>query len=120
MDPQNLKVIKQGPIPKNLHDLISFLGMCSYYRRFIEKISLLAGSLHDLTKKKVKYQWTSLQQEPFDTLKEKLTSQLVLIFHDLSKPFEIHCDACGDCLGAIFLQDGHAIAYESCSLHEQE
>ena len=52
--------------------------------------------------------------------------QPVLILLDLSKPFEIHCDGYGDCLGVILLQgvvllqDGHAIAYEICQLHEKE
>ena len=47
-------------------------------------------------------------------------SQPVLILLDLSKPIEIQCDACGDCLGVVLLQEGHDIAYESCELHEQE
>ena len=45
-------------------------------------------------------------------LKEKLMSQPMLILSNLSKPFEIQCDACGNCLGAIILQDSHAIPYE--------
>ena len=48
MDPEKLKVIDEWPQPKNLHEVRSFLGMCSYYRRFIEKFSIIAGPLHDL------------------------------------------------------------------------
>ena len=55
MDPTNIEVIKGWLIPMNLHELRSFIGMCAYYRRFIEKFSFLAGPLHDLTKKNVKY-----------------------------------------------------------------
>ena len=51
MDPEKLKVIKEWPQPKNLHELRSFIGMCAYYRRFIEKFSVIVGPLHDLTKK---------------------------------------------------------------------
>ncbi|MCO5610884.1 hypothetical protein L7F22_065126 [Adiantum nelumboides] len=51
MDPEKLKVIEEWPQPKNLHELRSFIGMCAYYRRFIEKFSVIAGPLHDLTKK---------------------------------------------------------------------
>ncbi|MCO5561295.1 hypothetical protein L7F22_014916 [Adiantum nelumboides] len=120
MDPSKLEVIKEWPNPRNLHELRSFIGMCAYYRRFIEKFSLIAGPLHDLTKKNVKYVWTEGKQEAFDKLKQKLTSQPVLVLPDLSKPFEVQCDACGDCLGAVLLQEGHAIAYESRRLSSDE
>ena len=53
MDPEKLKVIDEWPVPKNLHEVRSFIGMCSYYRRFIAKFSIIASPLHDLTKKKV-------------------------------------------------------------------
>ncbi|MCO5595305.1 hypothetical protein L7F22_049346 [Adiantum nelumboides] len=43
-------------------------------------------------------------------LKQKLISQPVLILVDLTKPFDVQCDACGDCLGAVLLQEGHALA----------
>ncbi|MCO5604146.1 hypothetical protein L7F22_058306 [Adiantum nelumboides] len=120
MDPSKLEVIKEWPNPRNLHELRSFIGMCAYYRCFIEKFSLIAGPLHDLTKKNVKYVWIEGKQEAFDKLKQKLTSQPVLVLPDLSKPFEVQCDACGDCLGAVLLQEGHTIAYESRRLSSDE
>ena len=55
MDPAKLEVINGWPIPRNLHELRSFIDMCAYYRRFIEKFSFLAGPLHDFIKKNVKY-----------------------------------------------------------------
>ncbi|MCO5567216.1 hypothetical protein L7F22_020905 [Adiantum nelumboides] len=94
--------------------------MCSYYRRFIAKFSAIAGPLHDLTKKNIKYVWTDKERKAFTTLKVRLTSQPVLELPDLFKPFEVHCDASGDCLGAVLLQEGHAIAYESRRLHSDE
>ncbi|MCO5603376.1 hypothetical protein L7F22_057526 [Adiantum nelumboides] len=110
MDPAKLEVIKDWPNPRNLHEVTSF----------IEKFSLIAGPLHDLTKKNDKYVWTEKRQQAFDTLKQKLMSQPVLALPDLSKPFEVQCDACGDCLGAVLLQEGHVIAYESCRLSSYE
>ena len=47
-------------------------------------------------------------------------SESLLKFLDLSKPFEVNYDARGDSLGAILLQDGHPIAYESQRLNDQE
>ena len=54
MDPEKLKVIEDWPVPKNLHAVRSFIGMCSYYRRFVAKFSVIAEPLHDLAEKKVK------------------------------------------------------------------
>ena len=47
MDLEKLKIINEWPIPTNLHELRSFIGMCSYYRCFIEKFSMLAD--HSMT-----------------------------------------------------------------------
>ena len=75
MDPEKLEVINGWPEPRNLHELRSFIGICAYYRCFIEKFSFIAGPLHDLTKKKVKYEWTAKEQKAFEMLKQRLTSQ---------------------------------------------
>ena len=122
MDPEKLKVIvDEWPTPKNLHEVRSFIGLCSYYRRFIQGFSILDGPLHELTKKKVKYQWTTKEDNAFKTLKEKLMTRPLLIIPDLKKPFEVQCDACGgESLGAVLLQEGHPVAYESRRLNSQE
>ncbi|MCO5586475.1 hypothetical protein L7F22_040415 [Adiantum nelumboides] len=120
MDPEKLRVIEEWPEPCNVHELRSFLGMCSYYRRFIRDFSRIAGPLHDLTKKKVKYVWTPKENTAFMQLKAKLMTQPLLVLPDLKKPFEVHCDACGDSIGAVLSQEGHPIAYESRRLNSQE
>ena len=121
MDPSKLEVINGWPIPRNLQELRSFICMCAYYRRFIEKFSFLARPLHVSTKNNVRNVWTAKENASFKKLKAKLITQPVLILRDLSKPFEVHqCDACGHCFGAVLLQEGHAIAYESRRLNDQE
>ena len=59
MDPKKFKVIKEWPIPKNIHELRSFIGMCAYYRLFIANFSFIAGPLHDLTKNNVSFVWNN-------------------------------------------------------------
>ena len=120
MDPDKLKIIQEWPQPLNLHELRSFIGMCSYYRRFIEKFSIISGPLHDLTKKKVKFQWTARENEAFNELKQRLMSGPLLVLPDLKKTFEVHCDASGDSLGVVLSQEGHPIADESRRLQPQE
>ncbi len=120
MDLEKLKVIDEWPVPKNLHKVRSFIGMCSYYRRFIAKFSIIAGPLHDLTTKKVKFQWTLKEHTAFITLKQRLMLQPLLKLPDLEKTFEVHCDASGDSIGAVHSQEVQPIAYESRRLHTEE
>ncbi|MCO5566599.1 hypothetical protein L7F22_020276 [Adiantum nelumboides] len=56
------------------------------------------GPLYDLSKKKVKYVCNEKERKAFTKLNKRLKSQSVLVLADLSKPFEVHCDASGDCL----------------------
>ena len=58
----------------------------------------MARPLHDMTKKGVKFQWSARQEETFQELKKCLMKKPPLILPYLKKPFEIHYDACGDCL----------------------
>ena len=121
MDLKKLKVIKEWPIlTNNLHEVRRFIGMYSYYTRFIAKFSIMAGPLHDLTKKKVKFQQTLKENEAFITLKQILMTQPFLKLLDLEKTFEVHCDASNDSIGTVLLQEGQPIAYESHNLHEEE
>ena len=69
---------------------------------------MIVGPLHELTKNKVKFQWLNKEERSFKTLKSKLLSESLLKLLDLSKPFEVHYDACGDSLVAFLL-----LAYES-------
>ena len=87
--------------------------MCSYYRRFIEKFSIIAGPLHNLTKKRVKFQWTAKENAAFNELKKRLMYGPLLILLDLKKTFEVHYDASGDNLGVVLSQEVNPIAYES-------
>ena len=73
MDPKKIKIIQKWPQLKNLHELRSFIGMCCYYRRFKDNSTITIGlTLHDLTKKQAKFQWTTRQNSAFNELKQRL------------------------------------------------
>jgi hypothetical protein len=57
-DKAKTKVIEDFPTPQNVKQLKSFLGLMSYYRRFIPRFSTIASPLHQLLKKDAKYEWT--------------------------------------------------------------
>ena len=69
--------------------------------------------MHDLTKKKVKFQWTAKENEAFNELKKRLMSGPLLVLPYLKITFEVHCDSSSDSLGTVLSQEEHPIAYES-------
>ncbi|MCO5558354.1 hypothetical protein L7F22_011935 [Adiantum nelumboides] len=82
-------------------------------RRYVQKFAETTTPLHMLTQKGVPFSWGATEVTAFQTLKDKLTTEPVLILPDLQKSFEVCCDACGHSLGAVLMQEGRVIAYES-------
>ena len=124
-DSKKLAAVEQYPPPTDLKTLRSFLGLASYYRRFVPNFAKVAGPLHVLTKKNVPFLWTPQCQVAFKNIKELLTSVPVLAFPCFDKPFILETDASGTGLGAVLAQrqDDNTIrpiAYASRSLQAHE
>jgi hypothetical protein len=66
-----------------------------------------------LLEKDAKFKWSPQCEETFLTLKKLLITASVLAQLNIEKPFDVYCDASGTGIGAILMQDGHAIAYAS-------
>lgn len=96
--------IKHFPIPKNLRDVQSFLGLAGYFRKFIKNFSLLAKPLSDLTKKDTPFIFGFDQQCAFSSLKEMLISEPILKLFNPSLQTELHTDASSYGYGACLLQ----------------
>ncbi|WVZ51850.1 hypothetical protein U9M48_002953 [Paspalum notatum var. saurae] len=91
-----------------------------YYRRFIKDFSKIAKPMTALTQKNAKFAWSPKCDEAFGTLKKLLTSAPVLAQPDITKPFDVYCDASGSGLGCVLMQEGRVIAYASCQLRKHE
>ncbi|WVZ80100.1 hypothetical protein U9M48_027604, partial [Paspalum notatum var. saurae] len=98
----------------------SFLGLAGYYRRFIKDFSKIAKPMTSLTKKNVKFIWSPKCEEGFQELKKLLTTAPVLAQPDVTKPFDVYCDASGQGLGCVLMQEGRVIAYASRQLRKHE
>ena len=86
-DPEKIRAVKEFPVPHNIKTLRSFLGLASYYRRFVPNFSVVARPLHALTKKEAPFDWTESCQKSFETLKEFLTTSPILVLPDFKKDF---------------------------------
>jgi hypothetical protein len=120
VDPAKVKEIMEWRVPTTVTKIRSFLGLAGYYRRFIEGFSKIAKPMTSLLEKGREFKWDEKCQESFDQLKERLMSPPVLIMPDLQKGFDIYCDACGQGLGCVLMQEGHVIAYASRQLRKHE
>ena len=136
-NPEKVAKIKDWPTPKTPKEVHSFVGLASYYRRFIPNFAKRAGPLHTLIvpasfKQKIRrgemkkndlpeFQWTPACQEGFDQLKKALTEAPILAYPDYSKLFILETDASLKGLGAVLSQKGNdneirVISYTSRSL----
>uniref|UniRef100_A0A3B3RSX8 Reverse transcriptase RNase H-like domain-containing protein n=1 Tax=Paramormyrops kingsleyae TaxID=1676925 RepID=A0A3B3RSX8_9TELE len=120
-DPAKVTAVKEWPEPANIRQLRSFLGLASYYRRFVQDFATIASPLHRLTQKGQAFVWDSDCERAFATLRAALTSAPVLGFPDPKETFVLDTDASDVELGAVLSQvGGHVIGYFSRSLSRAE
>ena len=104
-DPKKLEAIREWPRPTSVKQVRSFLDLASYYRKFLKSFSTIASPLHALTKKNVKFAWDENCELAFQTLKEKLSSDpVVLSYPNNEGTFVLDTDAslCG--IGGVLSQ----------------
>jgi hypothetical protein len=111
IDPSKIDVIVNWLEPKSVTKIWSFLGAVQYWRRFISNFSFIESLLHALTSVKNTFQWGGKKQKDFDTLKEKISTALVLTLSNLQQPFEIETDAIRYAMGAVLMQYRNPICY---------
>jgi hypothetical protein len=120
VDLKKVAAILDWKAPKDVRGFKSFIGMADYYRRFIEGFSKIARPMTTLLAKKVEFKWTPACQKSFETLKEKLTTTLILILPEVHKPFSVYCDASYTGLGCVLMQEGRVVTYSSRQLKIHE
>ena len=103
-DPAKVAAVRDWPTPANLRELRSFLGLATYYRRFVKQFSQIAAPLHELTKKGLRWHWTPECEEAFKELKQALIAAPVLPYPDPSIPYILDTDASQEGLGAVLSQ----------------
>jgi hypothetical protein len=103
-DPDKVKIAKDWPRPRSLHEVRWFLGLASYYRRFVAQFADIAGPLHLLTNKRQPFVWGEAQEEAFRSLKRLLTSTPVLASPIDDAGYVLDTDASSTGLGNVLHQ----------------
>ena len=124
-DPAKTDTVQKWPTPTSPKELQQFLGLASYYRRFIRNFATIAKPLHRLTEKTAEFHWTAQCQDAFEELRSRLVSAPILAFPDHRKQFILDTDASDTGVGGVLSQldcDGQerVISYASRVLSKAE
>ena len=125
MDPAKIAGMDTWLIPKNVTEVWKILGFLNFYCPFIWGFAQIARPLHKLTCKDEEWHWGQEEQDVFDTLKGRVTAELVLAHAMLDDQFELEVDTSGYAVGAVLLQQKednkkHPIGYYSAMLNEAQ
>ena len=101
---QKVAAVRESLQPRDVRTLCSFLGLASYYRRFMAGFSVVANPLFALTMKDREFIWSPACEEGFQKLKGLLIEAPVLAFPEFDRGFHLVTDASGVGLGAVLAQ----------------
>ena len=122
--PEKISRIVNYPVPRNLKQLRRFLGMASWYTKFLKDFATLAEPLTRLTKKDRRYEWTDEQHEAFDHIQAFVASAPILSRPNFEEQFVLQTDASDTGIGAVLFQiiDGEerVLEFASCMLSSAE
>lgn len=125
-DPSKIEAVANWETPHSVTEVRSFLGLASYYRRFIKGFASIASPMTALTEQDRAFEWTEECQSAFETLKKKLMSAPILAYPstDVADRFILDTDASERGIGAVLSQqqDGveRVIAYASKTLNQAQ
>lgn len=103
-NPDKISAVMNWPVPSSVSEVRSFIGLASYYRRFINNFSNVAYPLTCLTQKNKKFEWSEECQNAFNTLKHLLTTAPVLSYPSTTDKFILDTDASAYGVGAVLSQ----------------
>lgn len=92
------------PRPTNVHGIRQFIGLASYFRKFIKNFAMIARPLTNMLQKSTDWRWEAAEESSFETLKETLANRPLLALYDGEAPIEVNTDASKIGLGAMLLQ----------------
>jgi len=104
IEQEKIKAVKEWKTLTKVKDMESFLRFANFYRRFIQNFSHTAKQLNELKGKK-EWKWEEEHQRAFKELKEKITSQHVLVLPRREGKFRVETDASGHAIGGVLSQE---------------
>uniref|UniRef100_A0A6M2DDL8 RNA-directed DNA polymerase n=1 Tax=Xenopsylla cheopis TaxID=163159 RepID=A0A6M2DDL8_XENCH len=103
-NPGKIRALTSLPPPSTVVQLRQFIGLASYFRKFIPKFSQILKPLYTLTSCKSVFNWTCKCENIRQTIINTLTNEPVLMIFNPSFPIELHTDASSEGYGAVLMQ----------------
>jgi hypothetical protein len=89
VNPSKVQSVLNWQVPTNMKEIRGFLGMASYYQRFVEGFSKIVGPMTKLLRKNTPFEWTEKCEEIFQELKKRLTTAPILAVPETGKDYTV-------------------------------
>ena len=125
MEKEKVQGVIEWPVLKGMKDVQNFLGLANYYRWFVKDFAKIVRLLHEMTRKENKWNWGEKQQKAFEELKERFTTEPILVTPDLDKEMRVEVDTSDFTTGEVLLmkcedEKWRPVTYISKSLNKAE
>ena len=98
---RKLEAILKAPIPRNVQQLRSLLGLVNYYRKFVPNLASVLHPLNQLLRQDVRWNWTPACNKSLSIVKKKLVDSTLLVDYDSQLPLRLASDASAYGIGAV-------------------
>uniref|UniRef100_A0A183C855 RNA-directed DNA polymerase n=1 Tax=Globodera pallida TaxID=36090 RepID=A0A183C855_GLOPA len=100
-DPSKVSAIADMPIPSEVNELRSYLGMVNYYQEFVRNFRFIRQPLDELLRKDKPWNWSNKCQDAFNKINAALQSDLALTHYDPALPITVAADASEHGIGGV-------------------
>jgi len=101
MEKEKVQGVIKWPVPRSVKNMQKFLELVNYYRWFVKDFAKIAKLLHEMTRKETKWNWGERQQKAFEELKERFTTEPVLVIPDLNREMRVEADMSDFAMGEV-------------------
>jgi len=103
MEKEKVQGVIKWPVLRNVKNVQKVLGLANYYRQFVKDFAKIAKPLYEMMRREMKWSWGERQQRAFEELKERFTTEPVLVIPDLDKEMRVEADALDFVIGGVLL-----------------